>query len=778
MTAPRPFPVDPEVEPPSVRTYCDVLFGYLEGFVPIRLLPEAGTPDQKPRLEFPDSATVADRLIDLAARAAEGQRGVFVVPGTVATAGSAKAKDIVQTGVVLVDLDDGDISGKTTHLVRHLGQPSLEVASGGTTAEGQAKLHLYWRLTEAAVGEDTRRVAVLRRALAAKVGGDIAFGSIHQPIRVAGTIHGKNGRRAGVRILEYRPHEYELGELEMAIADMPPLPGYPISTDRPGRRSAGLAPSQLATRKVSAGGKDGETRFSVLSQVIGHWIRTARRGFCTLEESWIAVQEHNSAMIAPPWDEARLRREFDALLARDVSDKGPMPAEASGHGHGDGSISAAPALSDDAIAMDFAALHAQDWKHIPAWGAWYQWRGNIWERDEVGMVRELVRQVCRSAARQASKPGESRNIASEKKMSAVLRVAAADPLVAVPPSRWDTHQMLLNTPTGVVDLTTGQISSHNPVLLISQMTAASPGNGCPRWMSFLNEVTDGDIDLQSYLARLAGYCLTGSTREQMFAFLHGQGANGKSVFLQTLASTMGSYAATAALDTFMASRSERHLTELAGLRAARLVLVSETEAGRSWAEARIKAVTGGERLRANFMRCDHFEFDPRFKLLVAGNHRPTLNGVGEAMRRRLHLVPFTVTIPAESRDPRLAEKLLAERDGILGWMLAGCAAWQREGLAPPPRVRAAAEEYFEAEDLIGQWIHECCICGADQKAPSAQLFQSWKSWAEAGGFPAGSKKTLGEALGARGFERIVIQRGRGRAGIGLRGGPLSAEVGP
>ena len=337
--------------------------------------------------------------------------------------------------------------------------------------------------------------------------------------------------------------------------------------------------------------------------------------------------------------------------------------------------------------------------------------------------------------------------------------------------------MLLNTPSGVVDLKTGEISPHSPDLLISQMTHASPGHECPRWMTFLQEITDGDAALQAYLARLAGYCLTGSTREQAFAFLHGHGANGKSVFLQTLASILGSYAATAALDTFMASRADRHLTELAGLRAARLVLVSETEAGRSWAEGRIKAVTGGERLRANFMRRDHFEFDPQFKLLVAGNHRPALNAVGEAMRRRLHLVPFTVTIPTDRRDPRLAEKLLAERDGILGWMLAGCAAWQREGLSPPPCVRAAAEDYFEAEDLVGQWIHEWCVCGVEHKAPAAQLFQSWKTWAEAGGFPPGSQKVLGEALRARGFRPATVRRGRGWMGIGLRSGPQSTEAG-
>ncbi len=775
MNAPRAASLA-ATEPQVIRRHCDVLFGYLEGLVPVRLLAEAGTPERRPRLEFPDTTAVAGRLIALAAESAGRQRGVFVVPGTVALPGSARARDIVQTGVILVDLDDGAISAKVDHLVRHLGPPSLEVTSGGTTDDGQAKLHLYWRLTEAAIGADAIRVATLRGVLADRVGGDPAFRSAHQPIRLAGTIHGKNGRRAGVQILAQRANEYELAELAEAISAMPPMPGLLGSLDNGRTRPGGLTAHDLATKRIAAGGQDGETRFAALSRVIGHWLRNARTGVCTIDAAWSAVRDHNAAMIVPPWEERRLRREFDALLAKDTAGQGPTRAPAPQERPEADLPSMAPALSDDAIAADFVARHGQQWKHVPAWGAWYQWCGTIWQRDETGMVRELVRRMCRSAARQASNPAVARHIASDRKMSAVLRVAAADPGIALPPSRWDTHPMLLNTPSGVVDLATGQISPHDPALLISQMTTASPGSDCPLWMTFLQDVTDGDAELQAYLARLAGYCLTGSTREQAFAFLHGHGANGKSVFLQTLASIMGSYAATAAHDTFMASRTDRHLTELAGLRAARLVLVSETEAGRGWAEARIKAVTGGEKLRANFMRCDHFEFHPQFKLLVAGNHRPALNGVGEAMRRRLHLVAFKVTIPAERRDTRLAEKLLAERDGILGWMLAGCAAWQREGLAPPESIRGAADDYFEAEDLIGQWIHERCICGGEHRALAADLFRSWKSWAEAGGFTPGSQKSLGEALRARGFRTGTVRRGRGWMGIGLRSGPLSTEA--
>jgi putative DNA primase/helicase len=239
---------------------------------------------------------------------------------------------------------------------------------------------------------------------------------------------------------------------------------------------------------------------------------------------------------------------------------------------------------------------------------------------------------------------------------------------------------------------------------------------------------------------------------------------------------MGTYAATATLDTFMETKAGRHLTELAGLRSARIVIVPETEAGRSWAEGRIKMVTGGEKVRANFMHRDHFEFVPRFKLVVMGNHRPALTGVGEAMRRRMHVVPFGVTIPPDRRDPRLITTLLAESAGILGWMLDGCAEWKRVGLAPPDCIHDAAEDYFSSEDLVGLWIEETCLCAPTERATSRALFGSWAKWCEAEGHLSGGTRALGEALRARGFTSAKVAGGRGWAGIGIRKALRSAEA--
>lgn len=749
----------------AIRRFCEILFGYLDGLVPVRIFAEKGTPPQKPWLPFYSVDEVTAQIVAIADRAAASQRAVYVVPGTVRTTGSARSEDIVQTSVILADLDQGDIRGQREWLLQHIGPASMTVVSGGRTEAGHDKLHIYWRLTEPAEGDDLKTVVEIRRQIAAKTGADASFDSLHQPIRVAGTVHGKNGIQAATRILAQTEHEYELNDLLQHVSAMPAMPKtekrFSIKAGTFENSNNGPTARQLATQLVQQGGKDGITRFSALSRVIGHWVRNVRRGDCTVEDAWEAVQGYNQACIVPPWEEYRLQREFKALLTKDIAEKGALDKPSTP------ASLAAPEHSEDEIATLFVGRHVNDWRHVPAFGTWFKWTGTHWAQNETRAIGEDIRQVCRTAAANAGSAQLARRLASQKTILAVEKICSADPAISTAPQQWDAHPMLLNTPGGVINLQTGESFEHDRNLLLSQITSCTTGAGCPVWLKFLQEITDGDVDLQCYLQRLAGYCLTGETSEQVFAFLHGSGANGKSVFLQTLASVMGNYAATATIDTFMASHSDRHLTELAGLRAARLVLVPETEAKRSWNEARIKSVTGGEKIRANFMRRDHFEFTPQFKLLVAGNHCPSLESVGEAMRRRLHVVPFTVTIPPKRRDRSLAHKLATERAGILSWMLEGCAEWLKHGLAAPERVHVAAEDYFAAEDLVGQWISERCQIGPDLQARSSDLFQSWRSWADSNGIAGGTSKQLGAALKARGFVAATVARSRGWRGLRL-----------
>jgi putative DNA primase/helicase len=400
-------------------------------------------------------------------------------------------------------------------------------------------------------------------------------------------------------------------------------------------------------------------------------------------------------------------------------------------------------MSDDAIALAFSARHDGELLHVPGWGHWLRWDGCRWARDTTLAVFDLARAMCREAAALLD-DGSSAKVASAQKVAAVEKLARSDRRHAREAAAFDADRWSLNTPAGVVDLRTGKTRPHNRADLFTKVTGTAPGGTCPRWIAFLDEVTQGDREAVAYLQRWAGYMLTGETREHAFLFLFGPGGNGKGVLVNTLAAALGDYATTAPMETFMASQQDRHPTDLAGLRGARLVLAQETEAGRVLAESRIKALTGGDRIAARFMRGDFFEFVPAFKLVMVGNHRPVIRNPDDAMRRRLHLLPLTFR-PARP-NPDLTAALAAELPGVLSWAIEGCMAWQRDGLGKPAVVKAATDEYFAEQDLLSQWLDEQCEADRTAEEASSALFRDWEGWAKARGEPAGTQKAFTSAL--------------------------------
>ena len=428
--------------------------------------------------------------------------------------------------------------------------------------------------------------------------------------------------------------------------------------------------------------------------------------------------------------------------------------------------------TDDALALSFTTRYAEDWRYCAAWGKWLLWEGRRWQADDTLLVQHLVRAVCRDAALKADSHRLAAKLAASGTVGGVERLSRTDRQHAATADVWDANPYALNTPSGIVDLRSGRLRPHARGEHHTRLATATPRSECPRWRAFLGDVTGGDADLQAYLQRMAGYCLTGATSAHALFFLYGTGANGKSVFVNVLATILGDYATNAPMDTFMEARGDRHPTDLAGLRGARFVASVETEQGRRWNESKVKAITGGDKVSARFMRQDFFEYTPQFKLVIAGNHKPAIRNVDEAMKRRMHLIPFTVTIPPERRDDTLTEKLLAERDGILAWALAGCLQWQRTGLQPPPSVVSATEEYFEAEDALGRWMDERCVRTERAKSLTAELFNDWKAWAEAAGEFVGSQRRFSDLLLARGIEKWRNGMGvRGFQGIGLKAEP-------
>lgn len=430
-------------------------------------------------------------------------------------------------------------------------------------------------------------------------------------------------------------------------------------------------------------------------------------------------------------------------------------------------------FADDTLALTFTHQHGDNLRFTAEWGRWNLWDGHVWRMDSTLAVFDLARKICRAESARCTDERTAARTASAQTVSAVERLARADRRHAATVGQWDAQPWALNTPGGIVDLHTGIIRPARREDYCTKMTAVAPGGNCSLWLAFLERITGGNQELQSFMQRMAGYALTGETREHALFFLYGTGANGKSVFLNALSGVVGDYATTASVETFIDSKNEKHPTDLAALQGARLVTAIETEVGRRWAESKLKALTGGDRIQARFMRQDFFEFVPQFKLLVAGNHKPGLRTVDEAIRRRLNLIPFTVTIPPGERDLELADKLKAEGGGILQWAIDGCLAWQRDGLNAPKIVAEATQSYFEAEDALARWLEDRTEKRNGAWASSTALFSDWKAWAESNGEYAGKERGFSENLTAHGYCPKRKNVGRGFDGIALRAGPVT-----
>lgn len=417
-----------------------------------------------------------------------------------------------------------------------------------------------------------------------------------------------------------------------------------------------------------------------------------------------------------------------------------------------GSLSGPSGPSEESMAREFVALHGQDWRHDHTLGRDLHWTGEGWRQDDRELLFHRLGEHVRAACN--GKP----SLARAGVVRGVQSFVRANTAIAVDHAVFDADPFLLGVPGGVVDLRTGKKRVATREDYVTRSTSVAPRWSEPKlWNKFLAEATGSDVPLQGYLQMMAGYFLTGSTTAHALFFIFGAGKNGKSVFVNTLSEMMGDYAVTASMDTFIASKSDRHPTDLARLDGARLVTASETEEGRAWAESRIKQLTGGDRIAARFMRKDFFEFRPVFKLMIAGNFQPQLHNVDEAMRRRFHMIPFTQT--PRQPDLRLEEKLSAEHGQILAWAIEGARIWHSRGLTRPDAVVDASERYFEEQDLFGHWIAERCIVKPGSVGRSVDLFGSWRNFARQNGEEAGTQKAMAGALRKRGYQAVRVAGG-------------------
>lgn len=445
----------------------------------------------------------------------------------------------------------------------------------------------------------------------------------------------------------------------------------------------------------------------------------------------------------------------------------------------------ATALTDLGNAERLVRDHGSDLRWVGAWSRWLVWDGRRWAIDDTGeatrrasaTVRTIYREAadCPDPDRRTKLAEHARRSESARAISSMLTLARSMEGIAIVPDALDADPWLLNVRNGTLDLRTGELREHRREDLLTKLAPVEyvPNAPAPTWEAFLERTFAGNQAVIEFVRRAAGYTLTGNTGEQKLFVGYGTGANGKSTFLGALEDVLGPYAKQTAPELLVergdGKRSESHPTEVADLQGVRCAICTELAQDRALAEGLVKRLTGERRVKARFMRQDFFEFTATHKLWVGTNHRPNVRGTDEAIWRRLILIPFTVTIPPEERDPALPDKLHAEASGILAWALRGCLEWQSGGLREPPDVVAATEEYRADSDILRGFIDSSCVILPGVSAWARDLYKAYSEWADESGEHAVTQTTFGIRLRERGLTR---KRGKGGAyrwhGIALR----------
>jgi putative DNA primase/helicase len=424
--------------------------------------------------------------------------------------------------------------------------------------------------------------------------------------------------------------------------------------------------------------------------------------------------------------------------------------------------------TDMGNAERFAEQHGGDVRFCHPWNKWLVWDGRRWAIDEHGDVMRRAKRTARTIYIEASKAADKETAqalakwaaASERRerLTAMLALAQSEQPIPIAVESLDAQPWLLNVENGTIDLRTGELREHRRDDYLTKLCPVEyptePGCDPELWLAFLERIFSGNHRLIAYVQRLIGSSLVGEVLENLLAIFYGVGCNGKSVLVETVCGTLGSdYAMNASTSLLMVDRWGRHPTERADLFGKRFVAANESGDGGRLSEETVKQLTSREAIRARRMREDSWEFTPSHSIILCTNHRPEIRGVDYGIWRRIHLVPFDVTIPPEQRDKELAIKLRAEWPAILRWAVAGCLDWQRNGLQPPAEVLHATDSYRAEQDILGEWIEEKCTLCPECEARARDLFHSYKTWSEGRSEKPFTQTRFGTRLTERGITK-------------------------
>lgn len=380
---------------------------------------------------------------------------------------------------------------------------------------------------------------------------------------------------------------------------------------------------------------------------------------------------------------------------------------------------------------------------------WFFFNGSYWQEDIGNQRVELAAErVANSIKKEKPELSFSTKTDEDKAMNEWYRfqkdsrshmakmhmIDEFKKYVIVKHGEFDKEDMLLNTESGYVDLSSGELHDHDIDKKFSHQTVAeySDNVDAPLWDKFLNQIFNNDEELIHYVQKAIGYSFTGSVDEQCLFILNGRGRNGKSVFSNIVSDVAGNYAKQMNVQTIVAKKNQSGSanSDVARLEGARIVTSSELNEGDRFDESLVKQLTGGDKILARFLYGSEFEYKPKFKIWMATNHLPIIRGTDDGIWRRIKIIPFNIQIPKEKVDKKLEYKLKAEYTGILNWIVQGAIMWQQEGLEDPEAVTKVIETYRAEMDPLDAFLEECCTTGQNYSIKAREMYDAYHEWAK------------------------------------------------
>jgi P4 family phage/plasmid primase-like protien len=819
-----------EIDYTASVTFLSKLFALSEDLVELRAIPNDGG-GVKARA-FIGQGGAADLL-----RFCE----VYDIPGVAVYFGCSTRKpgsrqgrkeDLSELVAAWLDVDCYKLGLSVDEVVAALNAcacpPSRIVFSGGG-------VHAYWLLREALPASELDEHERVLKRLAEVFAGDPLPAQSAAVMRLVGT---HNSKRDGWRecvVLAEHERLYELGDLAEMLDGLP-VQLVPAGVAPAEKKAAAAADPFLdfaAIKRMDIEAELAEMRLHDPENK-GMGVHRVRRDAAAslvarghadevIFDRLMAETERAYAEAGEPWSASRVRIERkklrDEIASAHAKGWAPKPSNASrseaanvvqlrpGAQPSPDAEPAEPApaleflgypLNDLGNAMRMLKLFGNDIRYCLNVG-WYRWDGRRFAFDAEGnRVRRHAQATAVHMRLAAAKlPGKTEAeqkanltmfkfaISSGNKKGIDGMLSEIRTQIPVSPDDLDRDPMLLNCRNGTVDLRTGELRPHARDDLLSKVcgTDYDAEAACPRWERFVLEIFDGKTDLIDFVQRSLGYSLTGECREEVLFILHGSGANGKTVLIETMAAVLGDYVKHSPADAWTVSSQPQPSYDLAALVGARFVPVVETERNKQLAEARIKQATGGDKLPAMHKYKNPFEYQPQFKLWFATNHKPKIRGSDHAIWRRVYLIPFTVQFVDKEKaddeggrrikDPNLIVELKKELPGILAWMVRGCLEWQQWGsLRPPEMVTTATKDYQDSEDNISGFIGDCCNVRRSLKGePFGRLYAAYLVWCEVDPeepLEPTSKTAFGLGLSDRGLPIDRTGKERRRKGIEIK----------